>query len=74
MCHSVLLCSHRQGYVKEVLRVSYIIGVKKLAEELGISRETLYRYMKKGLPYHTISTKKRAFIIEEVKAWLEGRE
>lgn len=54
--------------------MKYIIGVKKLADELGISRETLYRYMKKGLPYHAISEKKRMFQIEEVKKWLEGRE
>ncbi len=53
--------------------MKYIIGVKKLAEELGISRETLYRYMKKGLPYHNISEKKRMFEVEEVKNWLERR-
>lgn len=53
--------------------MKYIIGVKKLADELGISRETLYRYMKNGLPYHIISERKRAFDVEEVKIWLERR-
>ena len=53
--------------------LKYIIGVNKLAEELGISRETLYRYMKKGLPYHCISERKRGFDLEEVKIWLKGK-
>lgn len=53
--------------------MKYIIGVNKLADELGISRETLYRYMKKGLPYHCISERKRAFDVEEVKVWLKRK-
>lgn len=53
--------------------MKYIIGVNKLAEELGISRETLYRYMKKGLPYHLISQRKRAFDVDEVKIWLKRK-
>lgn len=53
--------------------MKYIIGVNKLAIELGISRETLYRYMKKGLPYHSISERKRGFDLEEVRVWLKRK-
>lgn len=49
-----------------------IVGVNAMAREIGVSRETLYRYMKNGLPYHQISKKKRAFDLEEVKKWLKG--
>ena len=53
--------------------LKYIIGVNKLADELGISRETLYRYMKKGLPYHCISERKRGIDLEEVRLWLKRK-
>lgn len=50
-----------------------IIGVKKMAEVLGVSRETLYRYMKDGLPYIQLSSKKRAFDVEKVNKWIKER-
>lgn len=49
-----------------------ILGAKALAEKLGVSRETLYRYMKKGMPYHQLSQKKRVFDLNEVENWLKG--
>lgn len=50
-----------------------IIGTKKMADMLGVSRETLYRYMKDGLPYIQLSSKKRAFEIDKVNEWIKER-
>lgn len=50
-----------------------IIGVKKLAEYLGVSSRTIYRYIDKGMPHSTISPKKKTFDIYEVKNWLMSK-
>ena len=50
-----------------------IIGVKKLAEHLGVSSRTIYRYMDKGMPHGTIGHKKKTFDIDEVKKWLMSK-
>lgn len=54
--------------------MSYIIGVKKLAELLGVNRRTIYRYIDLGMPYKSISEYKKAFDLEEVKEWIGERK
>lgn len=46
-----------------------IFGVKKLAEELGVSRTTIYRWMDSGMPHGT-KPNKQIFDLDTVKAWL----
>lgn len=48
-----------------------IFGAKNLAEKLGVSRMTIYAYIKKGMPCHRISKNKLAFDYEEVIGWIK---
>lgn len=51
--------------------MNIVIGVKALADVLGVNRRTVYNYIKLGLPYHQVSKCKKAFNVDEVVAWLE---
>lgn len=57
----------------EKRKLDMIMGVRNLADELKISRNTVYGYIKRGLPAHRISEKKLVFDLDEVKAWLKSR-
>lgn len=48
-----------------------IIGATNLAKELGISRITVYTYIKEGMPHHRKSERKIIFDLDEVKEWLK---
>lgn len=50
-----------------------VIGATNLAKELGISRITVYVYIKQGMPHYRKSANKIVFDIEEVKEWLKTR-
>ena len=61
-------CLHN---IKEVNQM--IIGVTKLAKELGLSRYTIYEYIKKGMPHSKGGANRIVFELEEVKEWLKGK-
>ena len=46
---------------------------KQLADRLGKSTTTIYRYMKKGLPYRYTPTGSLEFDIREVEKWLNKK-
>ncbi|HIZ53089.1 MAG TPA: helix-turn-helix domain-containing protein [Candidatus Enterococcus avicola] len=46
---------------------------KQLADRLGKSTTTIYRYMEKGLPYHYTPTGSLEFDIREVEKWLNKK-
>lgn len=48
-----------------------MITTKELAEYLKIHENTIYNYIKKGMPYYKIGVKDFRFEIEEVKRWLK---
>ena len=52
--------------------MNIVIGVKALADLLGVDRKTIYNYIKLGLPYYQVSKCKKAFNVDEVISWLEG--
>lgn len=49
-----------------------IIGVTNLAQKLGLTRETIYKYCAMGMPYNQKGDK-RYFDLQEVNNWLMGR-
>lgn len=49
------------------------ISINQVSEVLGVSRPTVYTYIKKGMPYHQIGPKKR-FILSEVVKWRTKKE
>lgn len=51
-----------------------IIGVTKLAKELGLSRYTIYEYIKKGMPCMKSPTGRTVFEFDDVLDWIKGRE
>lgn len=51
--------------------MNIVIGVKALADLLGVDRKTIYNYMKLGLPHYQVSKCKKAFNVDEVISWLE---
>ena len=57
----------------EKRKLDMIMGVRNLADELKISRNTVYGYIKRGLPAPTLSEKKLVFDLHEVKSWLKSR-
>ena len=50
-----------------------IIGANNLSNKLGVSRETIYKYCKDGMPYIQISERKRAFKMEDIEKWLKKK-
>ncbi|HWO77774.1 MAG TPA: helix-turn-helix domain-containing protein [Bacillus sp. (in: firmicutes)] len=50
--------------------MSDLINQKQLEEALQISRSTIYRLRKEGMPFYTIGDQVR-FDLEEVKTWMK---
>jgi len=51
-----------------------MISVKEIAEETGISKRTLYRWMDEGklpFPWYNNGLKMRRAKLDDVRAWLE---
>lgn len=54
--------------------MNLIFGVTKLAKELGVNPCTIYRWMEsENFPYIQVTERKRAFDIDEVKAWINNK-
>jgi excisionase family DNA binding protein len=49
-----------------------MINTKELTEYLKVHENTIYAYIKKGLPHYRIGKELR-FELEEVKEWLKNR-
>jgi excisionase family DNA binding protein len=47
-----------------------LLTIKEMAEKLKVSRQTIYEWRKKGMPYKTIGAVIR-FDINEVVIWIE---
>ena len=58
---------------KEDSKVGVIVGVTNLAKEIKVSRNTVYEYIKRGMPYHRISEKKMSFDVQEINTWLKSQ-
>ena len=65
---SVIYCGHikKEGGIK-------MMNTKELTEYLKIHENTVYTYIKKGMPHYRIGKELR-FEIEEVKEWLKVKE
>lgn len=48
-----------------------MITTKELSEYLKIHENTIYSYIKRGMPYYKIGPKQFRFELEEVKKWLK---
>lgn len=54
--------------------MNLIIGVRKLAKEIGVNPCTIYRWIDtEQFPYIQLTEKKKAFDVEEVKEWINKR-
>jgi phage terminase Nu1 subunit (DNA packaging protein) len=51
-----------------------IIGTMKLARILKCDVRTVYRYCEIGMPYTQISKNKRAYNLDQIKAWLSSNK
>ena len=49
-----------------------IIGTVNIAKELRVSRDTIYRYCRKGMPYIKLNNRRRAYELNEVISWLKN--
>ncbi|MFA4990588.1 MAG: helix-turn-helix domain-containing protein [Candidatus Paceibacterota bacterium] len=47
------------------------ISTKKLCEILGVTRETIHYWRKRGMPYHQYGTRTFRYKMEEIEAWQE---
>ena len=48
-----------------------MVTTKELGEYLKIHENTVYCFIKKGMPYYKIGNKNFRFEIDEVKKWLK---
>lgn len=55
--------------------MNLIVGVRKLAKELGVNPCTIYRWIEsENFPYIQLTEKKKAFDVDEVKSWINNRK
>lgn len=47
-----------------------LVDKKVTAEFLGVSRKTVEKLQREGLPYYKLGSRRNGYLIEEVKAWL----
>ena len=50
-----------------------LVSRKEIEEFLGVSRVTVFRLMKEGMPRHKLGYRTIRFDIEEVREWLKTR-
>lgn len=50
--------------------MSELLTIKEMAKRLKVSRQTIYEWRKKGMPYKTIGAVVR-FNADEVNEWIE---
>lgn len=51
-----------------------IFGVTDLSKKFNISRQTIYKYIAKGMPCRKSPIGKYVFEYEEVEKWLKGEK
>ena len=50
-----------------------LISTKELAEQIGVTEKTIYRYRKDGMPFKQISVRVIRYDLDEVMKWFEER-
>lgn len=51
-----------------------LITAKQLQEKLNVSRSTVYRWRKEGMPHKKIGHKTIRYDLDKVMEWLEDKE
>lgn len=51
-----------------------ILNAKQLAKKLGISYSYLRTLVQAGLPYRELANSRKYFVLDEVRAWVIGKE
>ena len=51
-----------------------ILNGKQLAKKLGISVSYLHTLVQAGLPYRELANSRKYFVLDEVRAWVIGKE
>ena len=50
-----------------------MINTEELKEYLKVHENTIYNYIKEGMPYYKIGNRSFRFELDEVKEWLKNR-
>lgn len=64
-------------WIKKVVIAMFgdeILNGKQLAEKLGISVSYLHTLVQAGLPYRELANSRKYFVLDEVRAWVIGKE
>ena len=64
-------------WIKKVVMVMFgdeILNAKQLAKKLGISYSYLRTLVQAGLPYRELANSRKYFVLDEVRAWIIGKE
>lgn len=51
-----------------------LVDVKKLTEVLGVSRGTVFKMMREGMPHKKLTERTLRFDADEVLSWIENRQ
>jgi excisionase family DNA binding protein len=51
-----------------------LLTVKELGDYYGVTRDTIYKWMQKGMPYQITPSNTRRFTIETIEQWIETRK
>ncbi|MGL5646735.1 MAG: hypothetical protein ACRDDY_02695 [Clostridium sp.] len=54
----------------ELRKKTIINNVTEMAKALKVTKPTIYRYMKMGMPYSEQANGRKWFVLEDCKAWL----
>lgn len=57
-----------KNFIIETIRGGETVGISELQARVGVSRERINRYVKKGLPWYG-TVKRKLFNVEEVIRW-----
>lgn len=68
----VCIMMYNKNIAKEGKQMNYIT-IKELASMLGVTRATIYSYMKQGLPSYKLG-RSRKFDESEVREWVQERK
>ena len=59
---------------KEMRRVTMMMTIQETCKYLDVSKTTLWRYRKQGLPFYRPSPQILLFAREEVEEWIKERK
>lgn len=51
-----------------------LLTTEEIMDYLRISRSTLFRYLKEGMPYIQVSKRKNLYDLERVNEWLDKKK